>query len=129
MIEYIITALEDPRNRPNKKYYARPAYKATRTLNDAEQHITKASSLTKAETRGVVISLVDYIKQALLDGESVKIDGLGTFFLRTQSEGKNTEKEVSFRDFKNTTIGFKTDAELRKDVARGAQFRKKPKNK
>ncbi len=125
MIEYDIKELEDPTNRPNKKYYARPVHNNTHTLEDMEKFMVKSSTLSRAEIRGVIISMVDYITDSLTSGNSIKINDLGTFFLRCQSEGKSTPGEVSAKDFKNITVGFKTDATFRKTIVSECSFKKK----
>jgi predicted histone-like DNA-binding protein len=66
------------------KWWFRIAPVRTRTLKEMVQHIEDASSLTRGDVLAAVEALVAQLRRALVQGESVRIDGLGTFRLSAQ---------------------------------------------
>ncbi|WP_066629957.1 HU family DNA-binding protein [Labilibacter marinus] len=127
MIRYTVKELQDPTNRPSTKYYAKPVYEGTVPMSEIERDISSISTLSRADVRATTIALVDKIGDYLLNGYNVKIDELGTFFLRSQSVGKETEKEVRGKDIMKLNIGFKAAPEFKEKLKHNTELRKKRK--
>ncbi|MDR3156289.1 MAG: integration host factor subunit alpha [Holosporaceae bacterium] len=92
--------------------------KKTLTRADIAESIVGTFDLTKVEASGLVDVVLSVISCALADGESVKISGFGTFFVRQKKErmGRNprTLKEALISSRK--AISFKSSSLLKKAI-------------
>lgn len=106
----------NPRNRTVSKYYLQPIRTAKVGRDELEKFIVESTALSKAEARGVTVSVVGFIKDELLRGNAIDIEGLGTFSIRVRSEGSDTAEEVSADNVKSIMINYRPSAELMEDV-------------
>ena len=93
------------------KYYGR--VKATKTLNTTQlaQHIAEHGSII---TEDVLLSTINKmtkcIRELLMDGKNVKLDGLGTFYLSVTSTGdSDAKKYTTSANIKHVQIKFRPD--------------------
>lgn len=70
------TKQEDP---STKKLHLRITKPVTYTTHDVAQSLSHSSTYTPADVHGLVSALRDYIIDALSQGHSVQLDGLGRF--------------------------------------------------
>ena len=56
---------------------------------------------------------MDVVKEQLLEGKSVNIDGLGVFSLSAKSKGENVAKDVTAASVKSLRICFQANKELK----------------
>lgn len=70
--------------------------------------IAERSSLTPGDVYNVVQNLIGSMKFHLLNGETVKLDGLGSFTVKAHSEGNgvDTPEEVNHKQISYLTIQF-----------------------
>ena len=115
-MKYKVIERANPSDRSQKKFYVQPIRNETMKRNNIEKFLVDSTALSKAEARGVTVTLVDYIKDELLKGNAVNIEGLGTFSVRIQSEGSDTAEEVTAANVKNVVINFRSDKDLRENV-------------
>lgn len=87
------------------------------------ERIKEISSLSRGDIRGVIQNLVDKLKEQLLEGKSVNIDGLGVFRLSFQSKGEETEKEVGVKSVHSVRICFRAsqDLKIKKSATRAGE--------
>lgn len=84
-------------------YYGAYSRKGTAdTIALAKQMSEGSSSFTKGEVVGITLDLPRTIKQALLNGEAVRIDGLGTFKPSLHTDKVQEKKE----DLKTNAISI-----------------------
>ena len=69
---------------------------STLTRADLAEAINRRLGLSRAESLGMVESILDLMSDALAIGENVKISGFGTFLLRDKAErvGRNPKTGV-----------------------------------
>lgn len=67
------------------------------TTQDLAEKIAYSSSMTEGDVHGVIRNLLEVMRTELLNSQTVKLDGLGSFTLRACARGKGVEtaEEVS----------------------------------
>jgi predicted histone-like DNA-binding protein len=91
------------------KWYAAPRITGRRTLRDFSKDLSEVSSLSAGDVQNVIANLIDQLPKWLMQGNSVKLDGFGTFRLSFSSEGALAKGEVSSRLIKEIHIIFEPD--------------------
>ncbi len=75
--------------------------------------IETIGALSVEDVRHVLNSFVRSMKVVLRDGNRVKIDGLGTFYITLTCPGVEAEKECTVRNIKRVNLRFRVDNTLR----------------
>lgn len=99
-----------------EKYYACPK---TWKLVDQDQlakEICDSCSLTEGDVVGAISALSSILLEKLLQGESVKLNGIGTFGVWVTSEGYDNPKDINPKKVKATKVTFKADRKLTKAI-------------
>lgn len=75
--------------------------------------------LSRAESLGLVESIIDHIRDALTRGENVKISGFGTFLLRDKGEriGRNPKTGIEVPITPRRVMTFRASQMLKDQVA------------
>jgi len=107
--------------RPNpqtkeKKWYASPKLTGKRDLKNLSKDLSEVSSLSAGDVQNVIVNLIDQLPKWLMEGNSVKLDGLGTFRLSFSSMGVATKEEVTAASIKDIYILFEPDEEIKQRV-------------
>ena len=110
-----------PRANPQKrddppKLFAQPVYDGAVNTNFIGRQIAGRSSLTIGDIMNVLSNFFDEIPTYLLLGQTVKLDGLGTFRLSFTSDGAETEDTFKVGSIKNARILFTPDPAFRKRI-------------
>ena len=98
------------------KYYACAKRGKLVSSKELAQEISERSSLTAGDIYGSLSALSDVIKNHLLLGNSIKLDGIGIISLSITSEASDEEDKVNARTVKVGKICFRADRELNEDV-------------
>ncbi len=122
-ITYKVVEKSNPQDRTQVKYYVQPIRKGTIGRAKIEDALVRETSLSKADIRGVLVTLGDIISDYLTEGFNVKLDELGTLSLRVKSEGAATIEEVSAGNVSGVSVGFRPSVEL-SDKVEKTQFEK-----
>lgn len=88
-------------NKEGKKlYHPQVVTIGTVSLNDLSKEVAELSSLTTGDVKNTIDNLITVMTRHLQSGESVSLDGLGSFTLSLKSTGKGAETadEVSPSD-------------------------------
>ncbi|QHN66156.1 DsbA family protein [Bergeyella cardium] len=107
-----------------KKYYASPVYSGELDLDELTARIEKISTVSGADVRAVLYSMVDVISLELSEGKIVRMGDLGSLRLSFSSEGKKEEKEVNASCIKALNFIFTAGARLKK-LMNDTKFEKK----
>ncbi|MCD8303527.1 MAG: HU family DNA-binding protein [Prevotellaceae bacterium] len=74
-----------------QKVYAQAQYTTVMNEYELAKHIAEHNSkYNRADVLGVILSLVDCIKELLLDGKRIRLGELGTFYLQIKSKGADS---------------------------------------
>lgn len=123
MIDLLKIKGRDPRT-DTTLHYLQFTRRATATTSHlAERMARGSSSYTKGEVAGVTLDLPNAMLDALLDGQAVTIDGLGTFKPRVSSQTNADPDKVTRSSIKGVDIVFSPDAQLVADLQSRAEFR------
>ncbi|MCD8178043.1 MAG: HU family DNA-binding protein [Tannerellaceae bacterium] len=91
------------------------------TLREMGELINDKSSITVGDVEGVVKQLIDVIVQQLRMGNTVTIDGLGTFWLSAELKNKIKDPDqITGKDIRIKRICFKPCPEFKekfKDIS------------
>lgn len=97
----------------DKKYYASPNVSGEKTLAGLTKDIEKISTVSGADIRAVLYELVDVIKDALAEGQVVRLGELGSLRISFSSEGKAKEEEVNASSIKNPKVVFTAGKDIK----------------
>ena len=89
------------------------------TTEQLSKDINRACSITEADVAAVLQALGQRIGDALLDGNRVEIDHIGTFSLSLTCKNKRKEDHITSKDIEVSRIVFSPCAELQ-HILRGA---------
>ena len=82
-----------------KKTYGKIIYRGTLSLNDMAEHIMKHGTVyTEDVVIGVITKLKNCMQEMLADGYKVKLDGIGTLYPVTTSEGVADAKDYNAQE-------------------------------
>ena len=71
------------------------------------------SSLSIGDIKSVIQNFVEKMKEQLLEGKSVNIEGLGVFMLTARSKGAELAKDINAKSVDSVRIFFQANKELR----------------
>ena len=90
------------------KWYPRSFTVNTLDTEEVARRLSLVSTVSKADTYAVLMGLGDVLGSMMKEGNSVKLDGLGTFYLvgGANGQGVDTPEEVSARQFTEVRVRF-----------------------
>ena len=98
------------KNNAYGKTYGRLVYVDTLDTSDLCRHMMKHGTIyTPDVVKGVVERFVMCFEELLLEGNKIKLDGLGTFYLSASTEGVADEKDFSANNVKAIHVRFLPD--------------------
>ena len=95
-------------------YYVRQKSGTVRVMdvNKLADAIEANSSLTAGDVKHAIEAFVEQLRLSLTQGDTVKIDGLGTFHITLSSEGTEKEKDCTVRCIRKVNVRFVADKAL-----------------
>lgn len=96
-------------------YYLKqdPGSYKTCTIKSIASKIEVHGALTREDVLHSINSFVRLLQEELVEGNKVKVDGLGIFHITTSSVGVTNEEECTVRNIKRVNLRFMVDNELR----------------
>ena len=61
------------------------------TTDDVADELSARSTVSRADTHAVLVELGEVMGRLMASGRSVKLEGVGTFYLTCQTKGKGTD--------------------------------------
>ena len=107
MIElYLSKVTESSESEQAGKLYARVSYKQTMTVQDMAQHMAEHNTaFSEGTITGILIDFVKYIREQVLNGNTVKIDNLAIFKATVEGNGLETMYDAASDKVASATIG------------------------
>ena len=93
----------------NGKWYARAVNRMRpATTDEVADELALMSTVSRGDTYAVLCNLGKVIGRMMADGRSVKLKGIGTFYLTCQTKGKgtNTPEELTARLITDVRVRF-----------------------
>ena len=91
-----------------KKWYPRSFTVGTYDTKEVARRLAELSTVSKGDTYAVLMGLGEVLGSMLETGNSVKLDGLGTFYMvgNANGQGVDTPEEVGPEQFRKVTVAF-----------------------
>lgn len=89
-----------------QKYYASSNISGKQTLEDLTDLIELSSTVSGADIRAVLYSMVKVMQSSLADGKVVQLGELGTLRVNISSRGETTEEDVTAFSIKGAKVVF-----------------------
>src|SRR5665648_59053 len=99
-----------------KKWYAAPRLTGNRDLKSLSKDLSEVSSLSAGDVHNVIVNLIDQLPKWLMEGNSVKLDGFGSFRLSLSSAGEAVKEDVTADSIKDIYILFDADVAIKERV-------------
>ena len=107
-VTYSVVPRINPREKNDPpKYYAQAQARGDVNLREMAERIQSTCTVTKADVYAVLISLEDVVKEAIQNGEIVRLGELCTLQVGLSSKGTLTEKEYEDTYIKKARINFR----------------------
>ncbi len=92
----------------NGKWFPRSFTAGTYTTKDVAERLALMSTVSLSDMYAVLLGLGEVMGDMMKNGNSVKLEGLGTFYLVGQAKGRgvDTPEEVSGEQFTKLSVGF-----------------------
>lgn len=115
VIYKVIARPSDPRveNSPIKYYPRLLIMGKSVNLKYIAEKIKDSSSLSIGDIKSVIQNFVEKVKEQLLEGKSVNIEGLGVFLLTAQSKGEESADKVTANSVDGVRIYFQANKEMK----------------
>ena len=92
------------------KTYGRLVHQDTMNTSDLCRHMMKHGTIYTSDiVKGVVEKFINCFEELLLEGNKIKLDGLGTFYLSASTFGSVNEKDFSTANVKAIHVRFLPD--------------------
>jgi len=123
-VKFTTTAKKNPRD-PSAppKYYAVVKSNGRVDLRQVARRIADISTISSADTLGVLEALLMVIPQLLAEGQIVRLGDLGSFRLTVKSEGMDSPEEVTVHTIDGLSVRF-TPGKLFKQALANVEFEK-----
>jgi predicted histone-like DNA-binding protein len=99
-----------------KKWYATARLTGKRNLKSFSKDLSEVSSLSAGDVLNVIMNLIEQLPKWLMEGDSVKLDGFGTFRLSFSSEGMASKDAVTASTIKEIHIIFEPDPLIKERI-------------
>ena len=101
------------------KTYGRLVHQDTMNTSDLCRHMMKHGTIYTSDiVKGVVEKFINCFEELLLEGNKIKLDGLGTFYLSASTEGVADEKDFSANNVKAIHVRFLPDQSKESEYTR-----------
>ncbi len=110
-------------NDDNISYAPRITRRTKLNSDDISKIISRQSSFTKADVRGIIEALIENIPDLLMQNNTISLDNLGTFSLHASTNTEKQPSRVSARNIKELRVSFLPSVELKRKLKK-AKFKK-----
>lgn len=116
MIKYRVIARKSPKDK-SVKYYPTTASEKL-TFDELVDNIVAECTLTRADVRACIEQFSRHIVNALKNGKTVEINGLGTVGYALKGKGSDTEANFKAENITRLTPHFRFASNMRKALER-----------
>lgn len=85
----------------------------TSDIESIAREIETTGALSAEDVTHTMKAFVRQLRKSLVEGNKVKVDGLGTFYITFRSTGTEKEKECTVKNIRKVNIRFAVDNTLR----------------
>ena len=107
-VTYSVVPRINPREKNDPpKYYAQAQARGDVSLREMAERIQSTCTVTKADVYAVLVSLEDVVKEAIQNGEIVRLGDLCTLQVSLNGKGALTEEDYTSDLIKRAKINFR----------------------
>ena len=114
---YDLFRTPQPNGEEKVRYHARSVVTGKMTTRDLVRAIAKRNGFNEGVVTGVFIALEEALREALADGKSVQLDGIGAFHISAQSPSVSERHEINAKSIKFKGVVYKADKKLLKKLS------------
>lgn len=85
----------------------------TFTIENIAREIETTGALSAEDVTHTMKAFVRQLRKTLVEGNKVKVDGLGTFYITIRTKGTENEKDCTVKNISRVNIRFAVDNTLR----------------
>lgn len=90
-----------------------PGSYKTITMDKIAKRMERVGALSAQDALHTIQNFIIELKEELVEGNKVKVDGLGTFHITFKCEGTEQEKDCTVKKIKRVNVRFYVDNSLR----------------
>jgi predicted histone-like DNA-binding protein len=107
---------KNPRDLNQSKWYLVQEKAGTVGMQEIAKEIEGRSALSLGDVQSVLSNLVEMMPLFLKLGQTIKLEGFGSFYISVTSDGTETADELSSHTVKRTKIVFRPSIELKRNM-------------
>lgn len=107
---------KNPQHLDTSKWYLTQEKKGTVGINEIAKEIVGRSALSMGDVQSTLSNLVDMLPLFLKMGQTIKLEGFGSFRISVSSEGTDTADELNTRHVKGVKLVFLPSMELKRSL-------------
>ena len=112
-----------PKDKQKVRYHARVVIYKTVSTRDIENEIARRTAINRGEAGAVMDVMAEILRQELAEGNSVHIDGIGSFRIKAKSPSVRSKKEVRSESIKFGGIVYTPEKKLLRQLSSTKFFR------
>ena len=109
---YDLFRTPQPKGEEKVHYHARSVVTGKMTTRDLVHAIAQRSAFKEGVVTGVLIGLEEALREALAEGKSVQLDGVGTFRISAKSPSVRDKHEIRAESIEFKGVVYKADNKL-----------------
>jgi predicted histone-like DNA-binding protein len=107
---------KNPQHLDIQKWYLTQEKTGTVGINEIAREIMGRSALSIGDVQSALSNLVDVMSLFLKMGQTIKLEGFGSFRISVSNEGTDTADELNSRHIKGVKLVFLPSTELKRDL-------------
>ena len=113
---YDLFRTPQPNDETKVRYHARSVVTGKMSTRDLIHDITRRSAFKEGVVTGVLIALEEALRDALAEGQSVQLDGVGAFRISAKSPSVRDLHEIRAESIEFKGVVYKADPKLLKQL-------------
>ena len=118
---YDLFRTPQPNDETKVRYHARSVVTGKMSTRDLIHDITRRSAFKEGVVTGVLIALEEALRDALAEGQSVQLDGVGAFRISVKSPSVRDLHEIRAESIEFKGVVYKADKKLLRKLS-GTKF-------
>ena len=118
---YDLFRTPQPKGETKVRYHARSVVTGKVSTRDLIHTITQRSAFKEGVVTGVLIALEEVLRDALAEGKSVQLDGVGAFRISAKSPSVRDRHEIRAESIEFKGVVYKADKKLLRKLS-GTKF-------
>jgi predicted histone-like DNA-binding protein len=107
---------KNPQNLTQSKWYLTQEKTGTVGIHEIAKEIEGRSALSLGDVQSALSNLVEILPLFLKLGQTINLEGFGSFRISVTSEGTETAEELTARNVKGVKLIFLPSVELKRNI-------------